>query len=98
MGALLAWLGRLFPYILGFFPIAWRRFVALRFPVRLGIIVALLAAMPLPDWIEELPGRIGGLPASWAYFAGLVQLRFGVSVIFGAFIFRFIWREFSKSV
>lgn len=98
MAALLAWLGRLFPYVFGVFPAFWKKWLGLKFPLRMAIVVALLAALPVPSWVSDLPGLLGALPASVGYFAGLIKLRFGVTVIFGAYILRFIWRELSRSV
>lgn len=99
MPALLAWLARIIPYVFTVvLPAVWKKFMGLRFPVRMAIIVALLAAMPVPAWISDLPGLLGSLPASVGYFAGLVKLRFGVTVVFGAYLTRFVWREISKSV
>lgn len=98
MPALLAWLARVIPYVVGLLPFIWRKFIGLRFPVRLAIIVALLAALPVPAWVGDIAGLVDSLPASVGYFAGLVRLRFGVSVVFGALVLRFIWREISKSV
>jgi len=98
MGALLGWLARLIPYLFGIFPAFWKKWLGLKFPIRMAIIAALLAAFPVPSWVSDLPGLFGSLPASVGYFAGLIKLRFGVSVVFGAYILRFIWREISKSV
>lgn len=99
MGALLVWLGRFFPYLVGSVaPAVFKKIVGLKVPIRLAVIAALFAAMPVPDWVSDLPGRVSALPDLFWFFAGLVKLRFGVSVIFGALVLRFIWREISKSV
>lgn len=98
MGFLVAWFGRLFPFLAGWIPGLHRVLWGAKVVLRIGIIVALLALIPLPDWVDDLPGRLADLSPSIGYFAGLIQLRFGVAVVFGSLALRFMWREISKSV
>lgn len=98
MPALLLWLRGLLPV---FFGLALRAYLAIkgiRFGWRLTMIGAVMALLPLPDWLEALPAKIASLPAMFLFFADLMQLRFGIYVLVSAFATRWIWVQITKSL
>lgn len=70
--------------------IAW---LAVRMSFMVAMLVAVIALVPVPDWVSDLPARIASLPPEFWWFAELVQFKFGVGVILAAYVFRFVLRR-----
>jgi len=101
---IVGWLGRLGPWLVGLLPafftmlgVREKAARVLGIAVKWAIVLAVAAIIPLPDWLTDLPTKIASLPASFFWFAELVQLRFAVLVVGGAYVFRWGWRIFTKA-
>lgn len=91
MAALYRWFVGFLPALMLMAFNAWRGFMALKIGYRLMLIGIVGALLPLPDFVEEFPARLAALPGSLWFFADLIELRFGVSVIIAAYTFRWVW-------
>lgn len=67
---------------------AWMAFRAINFGWKLAMISAIAAFVPVPEFVEAIPGLLSGLPASVQYFLYLGQVQFLVSVVVAAWTFR----------
>lgn len=97
------WLLSLGPWLRGLLPAAaamagsaLKSWSALKLGVRLAIIAAVVALFPLPQFLVDLPARLGTMPPAFAYFASITELRFGLQVIAAAVLFRWMWRIFRR--
>lgn len=50
----------------------------------------LLEAIPVPDFLQQLPSNMSAIPASAIYFATPFELKYGVTVISAAIIARML--------
>lgn len=99
MGALLGWLFRFGPWLRGLLPALFRMglkfytaWTAISFGKRLLVIGLLGAFFPVPEWAQELPGKVQALPEPFWFFANLIQLQFGIYVLMSAYTFRWVWK------
>lgn len=97
MAALLRWLYAALPYIFSAVFKLYTGWLGIRLGYRLMIIGGVGALMPLPAWVDELPGKIAALPDMFWFFADFIQLQHGVYVIVTAYTFRWVWREVFKT-
>lgn len=98
MAALMAWAARLLPLLFAWGLRAYFAINTMRFGWRLILIGVIGSLIPLPSWVTELPGKLASLPATFLYFSTLVQLGFGLMVVFSAYTTRWIWNQMTKSV
>jgi len=49
----------------------------------LGALMAVLNAMPVPEWLANAPATINSIPASAAFFLQSLQVPSGLSIIVG---------------
>lgn len=85
----LPWIGRISAWLVGQ-KVAW---LAVRVTFLVPMLLAALALMPIPQWLQDLPGRIESIPGEFWWFAEIFQFRFGVTVILSAYVFRFVLRR-----
>lgn len=90
------WLAGLLPAFFTMFGLGQKVSKILGIAVNVAIVLGVSLVLPLPDWIEELPTQLAGLPTLFFWFAALVELRFGVYVLMSAYVFRWIWRILTK--
>lgn len=103
MGAIIAWLARLGPWLRGLLPAgagmiwkAWSGWQALKLGKRLLIIGVLGSFFPVPEWVQQIPGRIAAMPEPFHFFVGLTQLQFGFYVIMSAYTTRWVWKIMTR--
>lgn len=97
MAALLRWLSGFLPVAFSMVLKVWQAWMGIRLGLRLTLIGVVGALLPLPGWVEDLPAKIAALPPLFWWFAGFVELQFGVYVIVTAYTFRWVWREVFKT-
>lgn len=85
----LPWIARISAWVVAH-KIAW---LAVRMSFMVALLLAVMALVPVPAFLEELPARIASLPSEFWWFAELAQLRFGITVVLGAYVFRFLLRR-----
>ena len=56
-------------------------------------LVALLALIPVPDWLSNASPAIQALFDTFGWGLGIIQAEFGFSVVISALIIRFIIRR-----
>lgn len=81
------WLDRVWDQLTGWF---WDIFNAVA-EVVFGALIAVLSAIPVPDWAEGLD--LGWIPASMAYWLEPFQVGFGLACITGGYLIRFVVRR-----
>ncbi len=103
IGSVLSWLARLGPWLIGLLPAFFNmlgitktvaRIVGIS--VNVAIAVGVAAVLPMPSWLTGLPGQIALLPATFFWFASMVQLKFCVTVVASAYVLRWVWRILTK--
>jgi len=63
------------------------------FELVLDALAAIIEAIPVPSFMEDLGSLVGGLDSSIAYFAGPLQLGTGMTWVFSAMVLRFLIRR-----
>lgn len=96
LGGLGRWLAGLLPAFFVMLGAQTKAARILGIAVNIAIALGVAAVMPLPDWLEELPSRIASMPSLFFWFVGMVELRFGVAAVLGAYVFRWVWRILTK--
>lgn len=56
-------------------------------------LVAVINALPTPEWIDDAGGLAAGLPAGVAYFLQMAELPTGLAIIGSAYLIRFAIRR-----
>lgn len=59
----------------------------------MGAFLAVLNAIPVPQWLTDAPMVVGSIPSSVAFFMAALQVPSGLSIILGAYVIRFIIRR-----
>ncbi len=59
----------------------------------LDALVAVLNAIPVPDWLSSAAAVVGSIPPSVAFFLGALQIPSGLAIILGAYTIRFLIRR-----
>ena len=59
----------------------------------LEALIALLSAIPVPEWLTSVGGLMGAVPSSVLWGAQFVQLPYGLSVMGSALLLRFMIRR-----
>lgn len=90
------WLAGLLPAVFGMLGVGQKVSRILGIAVNVAIVLGVAFVLPLPDWLEALPEQIADLPSLFFWFAALMELRFGVYVVLGAYVFSWIWRILTK--
>lgn len=98
MPAIFLWLQGLLPVLFAWGLQAYLAIKGMHFGLRLILIGAIGALLPLPDFVEELPGRIAALPSGFLYFADFIELQFAIYVMIAAFTYRWVFGQISKSL
>lgn len=66
--------------------------------VRGAVLATLVSFMPVPDWLESLPGWIGAIPAGVVWGLGVIELRTGLAIVTSCWLFRFFVRACMKAL
>lgn len=98
MIAIYRWLLGALPYLFRATLSLWQAWLGIRLGLRLMIIGAVGALIPLPEWVEELPAKIAALPPLFWFFADFIELRYGVYVMVSAYTFRWVWSTVFKGI
>lgn len=61
------------------------------FGLMLDGLVGVIAAIPVPDWVQYLDLGSGAAAMGWAF--GVVRLKEGVAIVLGAYFIRFTIRR-----
>jgi len=56
-------------------------------------LAAVVEAIPVPGWASNIPNYLAGLDGGVAWFAGTLQLGTGITIVFGAYVLRFLIRR-----
>ena len=59
----------------------------------LGAFIAVLNAIPVPQWLADAPSVIASIPSGAAFFMQSLQVPSGLAIIIGAYVIRFIIRR-----
>src|SRR5688572_10876774 len=63
------------------------------FVLLFDAIVALLALIPVPDWLTNLASNVTAIDSGILFFMQPLQVGTGISWIFGAYLLRFLIRR-----
>ncbi|MES1935450.1 hypothetical protein [Salinisphaera hydrothermalis] len=95
MHTVLNWLNAVWQFVVGFFPYLAKlleHLVLKLFGELADGIVALVSAIPVPDFVQNAGGLVSAVPASVWWFADVVQFKFGLAVVLSAYLLRFCLR------
>lgn len=56
-------------------------------------LVALLAAIPVPEFLGQASGALGSVPAGVVYLLAPFQVGAGISIVLAAYVLRFLIRR-----
>lgn len=68
---------------------AWRAFM---WTLRVAFVVAVYLWLPLPEWLTSLPALLGSLPSEVVWAMDVIEFRWGLGVIMGAWATRIVIR------
>lgn len=71
---------------------------AVRWGVKAAVMAAFVLWLPLPVWLEALPGRIASLPSGMVWLLGLMRFKEGLAIVIGCLVFRFLARTVIESM
>lgn len=66
--------------------------------VRGAVVATLVAFMPVPEWLGNLPGWLAAIPGGVVWGLGVIELKAGLAMVTGAWLFRFFVRACLKAL
>lgn len=57
-----------------------------------GAVLLTVLLIPIPQEFQQLPGLVASIPESVRWGLGFVEMKFGITVVFGCLVTRFITR------
>lgn len=59
----------------------------------LSSLASVLEAVPWPDWLSSAAGHVGAIPSSVLWFLDPFEVPYGLMVVSGAYLVRFLIRR-----
>lgn len=80
--------------------IAWLRTLSplVKIPLKVGLLLAALLVIPVPEWASSIPGKLGSMPETVQYLLYVSQLAFGLGALASAYAIRAAWDIVSGAI
>jgi hypothetical protein len=63
------------------------------FSAIMSALASLITAIPVPEWIASAGSAFGSISSGVMYWCGWMQLDYGISIVVGAYLLRFLIRR-----
>lgn len=87
----LAWLSAIVSWLRALSPMV-------KVPLKIALLLAALAVIPVPEWASSIPGKLAGLPEVVHYVLYISQLGFGLAALGSAYLLAAAWRIVSGAI
>lgn len=87
--AILRFLGQVLEWVVDFFQWLFVKVAVLVFDA----VIAVLSAIPVPDWLDDLAGNIANIDPGVMFFVAPLQIETGLTWLLSAYLLRFLIRR-----